>query len=87
MIDITTDPIPIRQNVGQSCLSVCDKDGPCFWCGLEGMCCKRGRIVNGCDGKIGGVDEHECAKEAPGGKMFMPSFYNSLYLITISNRK
>ena len=64
--DTSTNPIPIRRNVGKPCHEKCEKDGHCFWCGLEGMCCKQGRILNGCDGIIGGADEHECTAEEPG---------------------
>ena len=35
-------------------------DGLCKWCGKTGMCCKKGQIRNGCDGKIGGYGRLEC---------------------------
>ena len=34
------------------------------------MCCRQGWVGNGCDGKIGGPNNHQCAK-APGGKAFI----------------
>ena len=64
------------QNLGKSCLAECkEKSGHCGWCGTEGLCCKRdGNSINGCDGFIGGVDYHECAKEIKGKSITLQNF-------------
>jgi len=55
------------ENEGQECWWNCGgQEGHCWWCGVEGMCCRQGWVGNGCDGKIGGPNNHQCAK-APGG--------------------
>ena len=48
------------------------------------MCCMQGRIVNGCDGKVGGVDRFECTAEAPGGKMLILSIRLSCNAYTLN---
>ena len=53
------------KNTGNDCWNKCnDKQGPCSWCGSDGMCCTRKLSwtdkSNGCDGTIGGVTKHEC---------------------------
>ena len=52
---------------GHECLtSHCNgKSGKCLACGYNGMCCKKGVQVDGCDGIIGGHDRYECT-EMPG---------------------
>ena len=53
---------PKLKNEGKNCWPhCCKKDGPCQWCGSEGMCCKIGVNKNGCNGIIGGEREHRCA--------------------------
>ena len=50
-------------NEGKNCYSNCgNQQGPCSWCGREGLCCRIGSdyIGNGCDGKLGGQNRHEC---------------------------
>ena len=41
-----------------------DKQGPCLWCGSDGMCCTKKSdwtdASNGCDGTFGGLTQHEC---------------------------
>ena len=54
------------------------------------MCCMQGRIVNGCDGKVGGVDRYECTAEGPSGKMLTLSIrlpYNEYKLHCIKCTK
>ena len=57
------------QNLKKGCWRECDGEGPCSWCGLEGMCCRQGWATNGCDGHVGGFWRHECTKapKAPDG--------------------
>ena len=51
----------LLENQGEMCFNHCDqKNGPCKWCGKDGMCCRQGFIGNGCDGKIGGKSYHVC---------------------------
>ena len=70
------------QNLGQRCWQQCQNDssaigskGPCEFCGTEGFCCRRsgnqvnGKI-NGCDGFMGGLNNHECAEIIPGMMTF-----------------
>ena len=66
---------PIFANAGKDCFQKCaKKQGPCKWCGKEGMCCshsifankirwgrKKIGFKNGCDGTFGGKTRHECA--------------------------
>ena len=77
------------QNLGKSCLAECkEKSGHCGWCGTEGLCCKRdGNSINGCDGFIGGVDYHECAKEIKGKLITLQNLkkLSLLFLLGISN--
>ena len=59
------------KNIGQPCISECNIEsngtGPCAWCGTEGFCCQHnGAPKNGCDGFMGGQNEHECAEERKG---------------------
>jgi hypothetical protein len=50
--------------MGETCWYPCDKkEGACGFCGLDGVCCRKGYTGNGCDGKIGGDDEHRCASK------------------------
>ena len=52
------------RNVGIGCWNPCGKkQGPCLWCGRDGMCCKQDNkwIGDGCDGTIGGRDKHRCS--------------------------
>ena len=72
------------EHEGEDCWDHCDgKQGPCSWCGLEGMCCsmRPGYVGNGCDGTFGGDPNHVC-KLKP-GKIY-PSpigiIFNSIYI-------
>ena len=52
-------------NTGLDCWGHCsEQQGPCSWCGSEGMCCTKKPgwtdTSNGCDGTFGGETEHEC---------------------------
>ena len=47
------------ENGGKDCFDVCKKQGRCDWCGMDGLCCRKDRIGNGCDGTFGGHD-HQC---------------------------
>ena len=56
---------PKLKNTGLDCWPPCSgQQGPCSWCGTEGMCCtmKTGwsDTSNGCDGTFGGETKHEC---------------------------
>ena len=56
------------KNAGKNCWSDCGKkDGPCTWCGTQGLCCRKGWRRNGCDGKIGD-NYHMCVLKGAGGK-------------------
>ena len=47
------------ENMGEICWDPCDeKQGACEFCGLDGVCCRKGYTGNGCDGEIGG-DDHQ----------------------------
>ena len=53
------------QNKGKNCWSHCNgQQGPCSWCGTEGMCCTKKPgwtdTSNGCDGTFGGLTGHKC---------------------------
>jgi len=51
-------------NTGEDCWHECgSKEGPCSWCGTEGLCCRKGWTGNGCSGNMGGDDMHMCVKE------------------------
>lgn len=60
-------------NAGKDCWWDCNRQsGPCGWCdagasGSEGMCCRSGYIENGCDGVLGGSNNHTCVYPAPSG--------------------
>ena len=52
------------ENAGKECWRKCGKkQGPCLWCGTEGMCCKQDKkwIGDGCDGTFGGKTMHTCS--------------------------
>lgn len=52
------------ENMGEICWDPCDeKQGACEFCGLDGVCCRKGYTGNGCDGEIGGDDHHRCASK------------------------
>ena len=58
-------------NEGIGCWFECGrKQGPCNWCGMNGICCRSGwnDTSNGCDGSIGGSRRHECVKDPKKGK-------------------
>ena len=57
-------------NAGKECWAACGKaDGACpAFCGPQGLCCRAGWVEKGCDGKIGGKDNHQCAMIPKGGK-------------------
>ena len=49
------------------CLIHCNnRQGPCAWCGSDGMCCTKNPgwldTSNGCDGTFGGESMHECVQ-------------------------
>ena len=53
------------ENENKDCWRNCNfQQGPCNWCGLNGMCCKQGVIGNGCDGTFGGENAHACAMKS-----------------------
>ena len=52
---------PILANAGKKCYhgyrGPCFKQGPCKWCGKEGMCCSQNAdrdVDKYCDGTVGG---------------------------------
>ena len=50
-------------NEGEDCYNDCGyQNGPCSWCGEEGLCCRTGNdyISDWCDGTFGGQTRHEC---------------------------
>ena len=58
--------LSVLENEGKDCYSECgDQQGPCSFCGGLGLCCKIGNdnIGNGCDGKLGGQNGHECVRQ------------------------
>eukprot|EP00931_Biecheleriopsis_adriatica_P092967 TRINITY_DN6671_c0_g2_i8.p1 TRINITY_DN6671_c0_g2~~TRINITY_DN6671_c0_g2_i8.p1 ORF type:complete len:871 (-),score=95.55 TRINITY_DN6671_c0_g2_i8:91-2703(-) len=63
----TTSAPPV-ENYGKDCWGGCGhKQGPCQWCGSEGMCCRFGWDGNGCDGLgIQGQNRHVCVGRAAG---------------------
>ena len=73
---------PKLMNTGKDCWSYCNgQQGPCSWCGSEGMCCtqKSGYPAsNGCDGSFGGQTMHECALKP--GKICLPIFMFQLHI-------
>merc|ERR1739844_183165 len=59
----TQPPTTGVENGGKECWWKCRrKEGPCSWCGDEGMCCRQGWTGNGCDGNVGGPHNHQCSK-------------------------
>jgi len=49
------------EHAGEDCWNGCNsKEGKCDWCGADGWCCRQGSIGNGCDGTIGGQNNHMC---------------------------
>merc|ERR1712179_72566 len=73
---------PKLMNTGKDCWSYCNgQQGPCSWCGSEGMCCtqKSGYPAsNGCDGSFGGQTMHECALKPD--KICLPIFMFQLHI-------
>ena len=51
----------LLENGFQDCWNGCNKqEGKCAWCGTDGWCCRKDRVGNGCDGNIGGPNNHQC---------------------------
>ena len=49
------------ENGGKNCLVGCNKEqGKCDWCGMDGWCCRKDSVGNGCDGTFGGINDHQC---------------------------
>ena len=46
-------------NLGKECWAVCQKSGPCSFCGT-GKCCKKSDADGGCLASEGGRDQHIC---------------------------
>ena len=58
--NITDNPGELA-NDGVDCWQGCNKkQGKCDWCGTEGWCCRMNWKGNGCDGSIGGANNHQC---------------------------
>ena len=55
------------QHEGEDCWTGCERQqGPCDWCGKDGMCCRKGQdyVGNGCDGCLGEDGKgHVCVKK------------------------
>ena len=48
-------------HAGEDCWNNCNYvEGQCDWCGNVGWCCRKEWIGNGCDGSIGGTNQHQC---------------------------
>ena len=61
------------ENGGQDCWGGCNKkQGKCAWCGTNGWCCRESWIGNGCDGTLGGPNQHLCVLK-PSGIFFKTS--------------
>lgn len=57
--------IPQYKNLGEDCWGGCSRrEGLCGWCGYDGHCCRKGRTGDGCDGQMGGANDHICVKKA-----------------------
>ena len=77
---------PPLAHAGKDCYFKCSyKQGPCKWCGKEGMCCSQrrknkddqeGGFKNGCDGTFGGKTKHECVLKP--GKILLMKILSSL---------
>ena len=51
----------LLENGFQDCWDDCNKqEGKCAWCGTDGWCCRKDWVGNGCDGNIGGPNDHQC---------------------------
>ena len=67
MILYLIDPL---EHSGENCWNKCNQqEGSCKWCVADGMCCRKGWIGNGCDGRIGGAG-HQCVLN-PGKKIYI----------------
>ena len=60
---------PDYQNLGEVCWKVCETsnynytaNSQCNYCGKKGICCRQGVQKKECDGKVGGLKQHECIK-------------------------
>ena len=62
------------ENGGKDCFDACKKQGRCDWCGMDGFCCRKDRIGNGCDGTFGGQN-HQCVLKP--GNVFLVSSISS----------
>ena len=72
-------------NFGLDCWSRCgSKQGPCAWCGNNGICCTQkpgwNNTDNGCNGNIGGFTKHECVKN-PRGMRNIFCFLRKVYVL------
>ena len=68
---------PVIINSREDCYEKCFfEQGPCKWCGKEGLCCSQNAYYNvsnmqqmyvgfdnGCDGTFGGEKKHDCVKK------------------------
>jgi len=60
-------------------------EGPCDYCGPQGMCCRVKDTGNGCDGKIGGDGHHMCTpKFGDYGRNWMGRIDGDKYLNEIT---
>ena len=49
------------ENGGIDCYTGCNQQqGKCDWCGMDGWCCRKDSVGNGCDGTFGGINDHQC---------------------------
>ena len=61
--------ISALKNAGKKCWVNCgEKEGPCSWCGTEGLCCRKGWTGNGCSGIMDIDVGHVCVREEVVGK-------------------
>ena len=65
----------LLKNFGEECWDGkfwdkgCKKDGKCAFCGPGGLCCRKERKVNECDGILGGPDKHLCVPKPSGNTL------------------
>ena len=68
------------ENGDIDCWAACNyQQGKCDWCGVDGWCCRKDWVGNGCDGTFGNPDHHQCVLK-PGNLEYL---INNLYFYLI----
>ena len=86
------------ENGGKFCWKKCKgQQGKCDWCGQDGLCCRKNREGNECDGTFGGPDNHRCVLKPgttttttttrPGTYLSMNDILNNCFLISLAKTK